>query len=221
MSTCNVEPKGGGGEKTKKPFTHKPEEMQAEATPLTLKFTVVKHTFCATESRNFVQWETKDVRNKQNLCCPRPHSSDASWQPVTLGWASPGQGAAPVRDALDFLPARKSSPCFRRSKGATTTHKQTSLPPAARLKPVLGELWSHFISMRKSAILADVRVLDFAPTNQGKKVIAGRQLSPSLICYLPKKISNTASYSFQQTAMQFSTPGYLHLGRNSLGFCCC
>lgn len=193
----NVEPKKEKTNKKKRrkdtnPHFHPPNDnlKRCMRRPLvTAKFRPVKSTFCAIGSRNFVQWETKDVSNKQNLYCPQP------WHLVAAG--HPGTdisrtGAIPVRDALDFLPARKSSPCSRKSKGAfllmlkknpktQTTQKQSSVPAAARLRPGLGEL-SRSASMRKSAILADVKGLHFAQTNQGKKVIPGKQLLPSLFC---------------------------------------
>lgn len=67
---CNVEPK----KKEKETKTHLPPQTtnlkRCKQWPLmTVKFRTVTRTFCATESRNFVQWETKDVRNKQNLYC--------------------------------------------------------------------------------------------------------------------------------------------------------
>lgn len=76
----NVEPKKEKTNKKKRrkdtnPHFHPPNDnlKRCMRRPLvTAKFRPVKSTFCAIGSRNFVQWETKDVSNKQNLYCPQP-----------------------------------------------------------------------------------------------------------------------------------------------------
>jgi len=148
------------------------------------------------------------------LCCPRPRSSDA--HPWTH---TPSKGAVLAGDALCFLPARKSSPGFRKSKGAflfmlknqtkkppntksqqTPEHPATSQPaPHSSPRPVSGEL-THFVSVRKSPSLADGRVWTLLRLTRERKALLGGSFYPACVVNSPKTSCMTSSLRFQGQA---------------------